>query len=98
MDKKNSVIAALLSLLIAGAGQLYLRQYKKAAGYFLLEVLSAAIYARLDPLAGQLLSFFASVLSAVDGYRAAIEMNRKTVIEADKKEKPEGVEREVYMY
>jgi len=98
MDKKNPWIAAILSFLVAGAGQLYLGRYRRAAIYFLIEILSAIIYLYIDPFSGQILSFAASVYSCVDAYRMAVEMNRKVEKEAGKKVKSIERKEEVYIY
>jgi TM2 domain-containing membrane protein YozV len=73
--KKSSLAAVVLSLIVAGAGHLYLKSYRKAAMFFLFgELFSVIVYLYAYPDAGVLLGLFAGVYSALDAYR----MNEKT--------------------
>ena len=68
--KKSSLAAIVLSLLVAGAGHVYLKSYRKALLFFLFgEVLSVVVYFYIDPAAGETLGLFASAYAAVDAYR-----------------------------
>ena len=68
--KKSSLVAVVLSLIVAGSGHLYLGNYKKGLLFFLLgEVLSAAVYVYVDPTAGEIIGLFGSVYAAYDAYR-----------------------------
>jgi TM2 domain-containing membrane protein YozV len=73
---KNKWIALILSLLITGLGQLYLRKYRRA-GVFLGGTLIIGILLRLYFSYEKVLLFGAliSVISAWDAYQLAQEIN-----------------------
>jgi hypothetical protein len=67
---KNKWIAAFLSFLISGLGQLYLGFFWSALFFFTLEAITVFIYNRL-PETGFILNIVVSFWSALHAYRKA---------------------------
>ncbi|MEA3255870.1 MAG: hypothetical protein U9Q22_08565 [Candidatus Altiarchaeota archaeon] len=77
MNRKNPLLAAILSLLIAGLGQLYLHKFFRAVVFLLLEVVTAGIWIYLSAEIGAIINLLVSVIAAYDAYKIAKEINRK---------------------
>jgi TM2 domain-containing membrane protein YozV len=76
IQKKNPWIALILSLLITGLGQLYLRNYSRAAIFFGGTVLTGiflSLYFSNENI--MVFGVFMAVISAWDAYRQANKMN-----------------------
>lgn len=73
---KNPTWAAVLSLFIAGLGQLYLRKYRRAAVFLALELATSALFV-YDTLVGGALNLMVSLYASFDAYRLASKMNEE---------------------
>jgi len=69
--EKSSIIAAFLSLLIAGLGQLYLNQIKNAIIFFILEISTALLMLFVNQTLGSFLNMFIGIWSAYYAYMDA---------------------------
>ncbi|MBM3309239.1 MAG: hypothetical protein FJY77_03205 [Candidatus Altiarchaeales archaeon] len=87
---KNKWVAALLSFIICGLGQLYLGFFWSALFFFTLEVFTVMIYNRL-PNIGFALNTAVSFWSALDAYRKA-----KGIDNIQQKELPKTGKLKVY--
>lgn len=83
-DGKNPTWAAVLSLVIAGLGQLYLKKYGRAAFFLALELLTSALFV-YDQLAGGVLNLLVSFSASYDAYVLASKVNEglKPKVEED---------------
>lgn len=88
MNRRNPLLAAILSLIIAGLGQLYLRKFFRAMVFLLLEVITAGIWIYFSSEIGVILNLLVSVIAAYDAYKLAKGINRKPE-ETDAGEIPE---------
>ena len=70
LPRKNPIISAILSLLIAGLGQIYLGRFRRGAAWFIGGVI-------LGILSGGVLAIFVWIGAAVDAYLLAKNYNRK---------------------
>jgi len=69
---KNRYLAAFLSFLIAGLGQLYVGKYKRAAVYFIIESTTSYLYLKNSNSTLYLaLNFMVGVASMIDAYETA---------------------------
>lgn len=85
-QRKNPLSAAILSFIIAGLGQLYLRKFLRAAVFFLLEIITTWIYFSVSHDTGTILGLLISIISAYDAHKIAKEINKGI--------KPEGEDAE----
>jgi len=69
--RDNRFIAACLSLVLGGLGQIYLREYQKALFFLALEVITGLGMFLIHLELGVLLNVSVSVTSAVDAFRVA---------------------------
>ena len=82
---KNRYLAALLSFLIAGLGQLYVGTYWKAMVFFMLESITSYLYLKDSTSTLYLaLGLIVGVASMIDAYETA----KKTETAGERKEKP----------
>jgi TM2 domain-containing membrane protein YozV len=72
---KNPWIAAFLSFLFSGLGQLYVGAVGRALAFAALEVITAFIYLRVNEPVGWALNLIVGVASIADAYKLA----KKTV-------------------
>ena len=75
--KKNALLAAILSLLITGAGQIYLGKVWRGLAYLVTVLLMGILFNGIltfDEL--MILGVVFSIISAWDAYRMANEINR----------------------
>ena len=75
--KKNALLAAILSLLITGAGQIYLGKVWRGLAYLVTVLLMGILFDGIltfDEL--MILGVVFSIISAWDAYRMANEINR----------------------
>jgi hypothetical protein len=77
---KNPTWAALLSLFVAGLGQLYLRKYSRAAVFLAFELATAALLA-YDETLGLMLNLLVSLFASFDAYKTASKMNEEKTVE-----------------
>ena len=70
LPRKSPVISAILSLLIAGLGQIYLGRFWRGAAWFIGGVI-------LGILSGGVLAIFIWIGAAIDSYLLAKNYNRK---------------------
>ena len=100
---KNPWIAALLSFILAGLGQIYVGAYLLGLLFLVLEALSATIYMYVDDSVGGMFNLVVGVVSMVDAYRRAKRCNLNhpeglgttaPEIEAPRQEKEEKEESE----
>jgi len=70
LPRKSPVISAILSLLIAGLGQIYLGRFWRGAGWFVVGII-------LGIASGGILAIFVWIGAAVDSYFLAKNYNRK---------------------
>ncbi|MFH1788434.1 MAG: hypothetical protein ABH834_03535 [Candidatus Altiarchaeota archaeon] len=75
---KNPILAAALSVIIAGFGQFYLGQAKRGLFFLALEFLTAIIHIEFSRNIGYALNFLASIWAATDAYRTAKHMRENT--------------------
>mgnify|MGYP006291192671 CR=1 FL=1 len=68
--KKKGLVAALLSLLITGLGQMYLRRIRRGVLLFTLNFITAMLSLKWY-MPGLLLNIYVSVVSVIDAYRIA---------------------------
>lgn len=66
--EKSPILAAILSLLIAGLGQLYLNQIKNALIFFILEISTLLLWLFVNQTLGSLLNILISVWSIYYAY------------------------------
>ncbi len=83
---KNPLLAAILSFLLGGVGQLYVRAYKRAGFFLILEAVTGFIYfwgqaqqIMHVELGGQILNLFISIWAAADAYQIAKAQKPKIV-------------------
>lgn len=70
LPRKSPVISAILSLLIAGLGQIYLGRFWRGAGWFIVGII-------LGIASGGVLAIFVWIGAAIDSYFLAKNYNRK---------------------
>ncbi|MCK4491835.1 MAG: hypothetical protein KAU03_04370 [Candidatus Altiarchaeales archaeon] len=70
---RNPWIAAILSLIIAGLGQLYVGRILRAGAFFAMEFTTSAVYIYVDQHIGFFLNLLVGVWAAIDAYRLAKE-------------------------
>ena len=70
LPRKSPVISAILSLIIAGLGQIYLGRFWRGAGWFIVGII-------LGIVSGGILAIFVWIGAAVDSYLLAKDYNRK---------------------
>jgi len=70
LPRKSPAISAILSLLIAGLGQIYLGRFWRGAGWFVVGII-------LGIASGGVLAIFIWIGAAVDAYLLAKNYNRK---------------------
>jgi TM2 domain-containing membrane protein YozV len=70
LPRKSPIISAILSLLIAGLGQIYLGRFWRGAGWFIVGII-------LGIASGGILAIFVWIGAAVDSYFLAKNYNRK---------------------
>ncbi len=68
---KNPWIAAFLSFLVAGLGQLYVGRFRRGAVFFLLELATAYLYWDVHELVGGVLNLTVGLLAIIDAFRLA---------------------------
>ena len=71
---KNPLIAAFLSFLIGGLGQLYLGLRNRAVAFFILELSTAAFTFTVHEQSGMILNFMVSLVASIDAYIMAKRM------------------------
>jgi TM2 domain-containing membrane protein YozV len=81
-EGKSPFWAAVLSLLIAGLGQLYLRKYSRAAVFLVLELATSALLA-YDEAVGIILNLLVSLYASYDAYSLAYKTKEEKVPEED---------------
>ncbi|MFH1054527.1 MAG: hypothetical protein V1744_00365 [Candidatus Altiarchaeota archaeon] len=86
---KNPWLAAALSLLIAGLGQLYVGRVWRAVGFLVLDLATGYVYVNMNEQVGFTLNMAVTVISVVDAYRLA-----KKPTEEKPKEKPEQIQKQ----
>ena len=74
---KNPWLAAFLSFLVSGMGQLYAGAYKKAAVFFALEAFTTYVYLSVNEYVGGTLNLTVGILSMIDAYRTAKQVPDK---------------------
>lgn len=75
MGGKNPIVAAFLSVVIAGFGQFYLGQFFRGLFFVSLEFVTALIHLEVSKNIGYVLNFLASIWAATDAYRSAKKQN-----------------------
>jgi len=70
LPRKSPIISTILSLLIAGLGQIYLGRFRRGAAWFIGGVI-------LGILSGGVLAIFIWIGAAIDSYLLAKDYNRK---------------------
>jgi len=68
---KNPWLAAALSFLVAGLGQLYVGSVWKGLGFIILDFITAYVYLNVDEGFGFMLNLAVGVASIVDAYNGA---------------------------
>ena len=76
------MLAAVLSLFIAGLGQMYLRKYSRAAVFLALELATSALLA-YDEVAGLMLNLAVSIYASYDAYALAYKAKEEKIPEED---------------
>lgn len=100
-QRKNPILAAILSFIIAGLGQLYIRRFYRATAFFLLEIITSYTAFSIHLYLGSLLNLLVSIIAAYDAYKIAKEINKgiKPERENSKEEKVEDKNKEeVFIY
>jgi len=87
--RKNPFLAAILSLLIAGLGQIYIRKYPRGAVFLSLEIITFGIFLWIHHDVGGFLNLSVSIFAAYDAYKLTVKMNKEIKIEEKSKEMPE---------
>ncbi len=89
-QKKNPLLAAILSFIIAGLGQLYLKKFFRASVFFSLEIITTGLWIYLPSEIGAIPNLLVSIIAAYDAYKIAREINKGIKPEGeDAKEIPE---------
>jgi len=91
--KNNPLIAALLSLLVAGLGQMYLGLWGRGLAFIVADLLSYGAWEILKIKAGLVVNLIVSVAAVVDAYHRA-KMRRAAKPAKKKKSK---TKRELYV-
>ena len=88
---KNRYLAALLSFIVAGLGQLYVGRYWRALAFILLDVITSYFFIRSDSNVALAVNLIVTVISMVDAYHLAgqIQQTQPT------KEKPAAEEQKI---
>ncbi len=73
--RKNPLVAAILSLIIAGLGHIYLGKFLSGVVLLSLEAITCAIFLYHADLGG-FLNITVSIFAAYDAYKLASGMNR----------------------
>lgn len=84
MSGKNPVAAALLSLILAGLGQLYNRQYFKGLVFLAMDLITGFYYFKFNSSILFWSNIILSVYSAADAYLAAPRTSGHGSVEEDK--------------
>ncbi|MFH0860940.1 MAG: hypothetical protein V1921_07045 [Candidatus Altiarchaeota archaeon] len=90
MASRNPWLAAVLSFVVAGLGQLYAGRNRRALAFFALEILTAGVAYSFQGMvsdAGTVLNIAVSIVAAGDAYRIAKNMPSQ----------PRGSEKEYYV-
>jgi TM2 domain-containing membrane protein YozV len=88
--RKSPILAAILSLLIAGVGQFYVGRFSRGLILLLLDLITFALFVWIHPDVGGFLNLAVTVYSAYDAYKLAVEINRKIPrVEEDTGDMPE---------
>jgi TM2 domain-containing membrane protein YozV len=74
--RKSPAIAAGLSLLIAGLGQLYTGKFLRGTIFILLEIVTSAVFFWIHTETGLVLNVAVSLIAAYDAYKLAAKINR----------------------
>lgn len=81
--RKNPWVAAILSFFLGGLGQLILKKYARAGFFFLMELLTGAIflfgYYRQNTIVestGRILNLVVSTWAAMDAYKIAKKISK----------------------
>jgi len=77
---KNPYLAAFLSFLIGGLGQIYAGRLLRGVAFFALELLTGLVYMYVNESVGLSLNLFVGLWAVVDAYRVA-KKNPKVNIE-----------------
>lgn len=71
MGKKNPLIAAAFSFVVAGLGQFYVDRFLRGVFFLLAEVFTAYYYLNFSDKLGFLLNLLVSIWASADAYRLA---------------------------
>ncbi len=86
--EKNSLIAACLSLLIGGLGQLYNGQFLKGILFLIFEFVTYKFGVDVGTQLAYVPNFLVSVVAALDAYLSAKPTNRKIPKPKQEKKSP----------
>ena len=86
---KNPYLAALLSFILAGLGQLYVGTAKKAVIFFLFELTTTYVYFSVNETACIILNLPVTILSMADAYHTAKNTRETIKEEPDMPQQPE---------
>jgi TM2 domain-containing membrane protein YozV len=77
---KNPWIAAFLSFLIGGLGQLYVGRIRRALTFFSLEIVTGFIWLKINDPIGYALNIIVGLVAVIDAYRIAKETQVPTPV------------------
>jgi len=88
---KRAIFAALLSILLAGLGQIYLKRWARGITFIFLEFSTALIALGVHEPSGIILNTSVSVIAAFDAYKIALNQP----VKEKKSEIPEEIRKEM---
>ena len=89
MMAKNPWLAAFLSFLFSGLGQLYVGAVGKALAFAGLEVVTALLFIKVNEPVGWLLNLTVGVASIVDAYKSAKQTQHRKPEKQEELKQPE---------